>query len=62
MTHAPTPPRLAFTREEACAMLGGISLPTLDKLISSGRLKVVRLKRRVLVPLTSLEDFLLSNS
>ena len=47
----------AYSRKEACVTLG-ISKSTLDTLIREGRLPVVRLKRRVLIPAETIAQFL----
>jgi excisionase family DNA binding protein len=46
-------PLFASRREASKAI--GISYPTLDALLKSGRLKSVRVGRRILIPLAELE-------
>lgn len=50
-------PRLAFDVPEACEVLR-IGRPNLLALIEVGRLRVVRIGNRVIVPRVSVEDFL----
>ncbi len=49
--------RTAFTRKEA-AESTGFSLSTIDALIKSGKLRVIRAGKSVRVPMTSIEEFL----
>jgi excisionase family DNA binding protein len=49
--------RTAFTRKEAAESMG-FSLTTIDKLISSGKLRVIRAGKSVRIPATAIEEFL----
>ncbi len=49
--------RLLVGKREACELLGGISPRTLDYMIASGELRVVRLGRRVMFAVKALEQF-----
>lgn len=49
-------PRLALSREEAAESIG-VSVDTLERYVLDG-LKVVRMGRRVLVPISELQAFL----
>jgi excisionase family DNA binding protein len=53
----PAAQRLTVTRQEAAAMLG-IGLSTIDALIKSGALHSIKLERRVLIPVETVEHFL----
>jgi len=44
-------------RRRAAAEAASISLPTLDKLIRSGRIKTIRVGRAILIPRSSLLKF-----
>jgi excisionase family DNA binding protein len=46
--------RLAYTFREAAEKLGGISVRSIQRLVASGTLPVVRVLRRVLVPVDAL--------
>jgi excisionase family DNA binding protein len=63
-THVATPEAasepIAVNKQEAAQMLG-VSLRTIERLIALKELHVRRLGRRVLVPRTSLENFLRSD-
>ena len=50
-------PRLAFEVPEACEVLR-IGRPNLLGLIESGRLRVVRIGNRVIIPRVAIDDFL----
>lgn len=54
-------PRVSFSIEEAAGALG-IGRTYVYQLIKEGRLKVVRLGRRTLVPLDALNDLLRINA
>ncbi|MCC7080426.1 MAG: helix-turn-helix domain-containing protein [Burkholderiales bacterium] len=49
--------RLAYTLREAAEKLGGISVRSIQRLVASGALPVVRVLRRVLVPADALRAF-----
>jgi excisionase family DNA binding protein len=49
--------KLLWPKLDAIKALGGISVRTLERLISAKQLKVVRIGRRVLIPRKSLEEF-----
>jgi excisionase family DNA binding protein len=49
--------RLLVGKREACHLLGGISLRTLDYLLARGELTPVRLGRRVMFHLKTLQRF-----
>lgn len=49
--------RPTLTREEAAALVG-VSVRTLDELIKEGRIRVVRVGRRVLVLRSAVSEFL----
>jgi excisionase family DNA binding protein len=51
---------MALTKRDAAQMLG-VSLRTIERLIALKELPVRRLGRRVLIPRTSLENFLRSD-
>ncbi len=51
------PPRLAYPVDEA-AQLCGVGKTKLRELIASGSLGHIRVDRRVLVPLSSIEDYI----
>jgi excisionase family DNA binding protein len=53
-------PRLALTREEAAEAIG-VSLDTLERYVIDG-LRVVRLGRRIVVPVAELEAWLADNA
>lgn len=55
------PQRILLTRVESCQALG-ISLRTLDNLISQKAIATRRIGRRVLVPRQALEEFACRNS
>lgn len=63
-THIATPEaaseQIAVNKQEAAQMLG-VSLRTIERLIALKELQVRRLGRRVLIPRTSLENFLRSD-
>lgn len=46
--------RLAYTYRQAAEMLGGISVRSIQRLVASGALPVVRVLRRTLVPADAL--------
>jgi excisionase family DNA binding protein len=48
------PPPLLVSRNEACRLLG-ISLPTLEKMIHTGEVPSIVLRRRRLIPRSFLE-------
>jgi excisionase family DNA binding protein len=50
-------PRLAYSAQEVCDILG-LSRATVDRLLASGRLRSVSHTRRVLVPADELSRFL----
>jgi excisionase family DNA binding protein len=50
-------PRLALRPQEAAEALG-VSRDTFDALVADGRVRVVRIGRRVVVPVRELERFL----
>ena len=53
----PTIPRLAYTMEEAAKVLN-IGRTVAYALAADGRLRVIRLGRKILVPLTELQAFI----
>jgi len=63
-THIATPEavseQIAVNKQKAAQMLG-VSLRTIERLIALKELQVRRLGRRVLIPRTSLENFLRSD-
>ncbi len=55
-THT-TPERMAYNRQDAATLLG-VSVTTIERLLSSGELSCKRVGRRVLIPRVALESFL----
>ena len=51
------PAPLLLTKKEAAAVLGGVCVKTLEKLIAEKKLRAVRVGRRVFVPLSACEKF-----
>jgi len=49
--------RTAFTRKE-CAESMGFSLSTIDALVKSGKLRVIRVGKAVRIPTTAITEFL----
>jgi len=49
--------RTAFTRKEAAESMG-FSLSTIDALIKTGKLRVIRAGKSVRIPATSITEFL----
>ena len=49
--------RLAYTYRQAAEMLGGISVRSIQRLVASGALPVVRVLRRVLIPAEALRAY-----
>ena len=50
--------RAILSRDQARQFLGGVSLPTLDRLIHTGRLRVIRIGRRRFIAKTELDRFI----
>jgi len=55
---APAPTRGALKLTEARAYLGGLSIPTMHRLIQRGLLKPCRATRHLLFPIAELDRFL----
>jgi hypothetical protein len=58
LAHASTIPPGALKQPEARAYLGGISIPTLHRLIRRGLLRPNRSTRHLLFPISELDRFL----
>jgi len=57
-TVSPATPRGAFKLREACQYLGGLSVPTLHRLINRGLIRPNRALRHLLFPIEELNRFL----
>ena len=51
------PPRLTYDRLELPTVLG-VSVATIDRMLKSGELPYIKLRKRVVVPRTVIERFL----
>lgn len=58
MTSEAVSQRAAYSKQETCFKLGGMSIDTLERLISSGALRTFRVNRRVFVSADELSRFI----